>query len=176
MRRPAIFHGISAVAMAAAVLLGGACSAPATQEARTVGDVRAVDGDTVVVENDERVRVLGVDAPELGRDGRPGDCGAAQAQTRLAELIGEGSVEVEGTTRDRYGRTLAVVHAEGVDVALLMLQEGWVSAWVPAGGVYPPDWLAYVEAEHQARSQRRGGWADCATVGRSSGAGVSAGG
>lgn len=74
--------------------------------------LRVVDGDTVVVREGLRplrVRLLGVDTPELGRSGRRAEPFAAQA-SRFARqaLVGSWSIELEiaGDRVDDYGRTL----------------------------------------------------------------------
>jgi micrococcal nuclease len=75
---------------------------------------RVVDGDTVHVQigaRDERVRLIGIDTPEVGQ------CDAAKA-TALARRFAEGrAVTLFGdpsqATRDRYGRLLAYVIVVG---------------------------------------------------------------
>ena len=85
--------------------------------------VRAVDGDTLAI-GTERVRVIGLDAPELH-----GQCPievalAREARDRMAALVGRG-VRLFPQGRDRYGRLLAVVlDAQGRDVAAVMIGEG----------------------------------------------------
>ena len=48
--------------------------------------VRVVDGDTLVLAGGIKVRVLGIDAPEMERDGHPADFLAHKAKAALAEL------------------------------------------------------------------------------------------
>jgi len=62
--------------------------------------VRVIDGDTIVLANGERVRFIGVDAPEVGRPG-------ADEATRFVRERVEGRVvwlEADGADRDRHGR------------------------------------------------------------------------
>jgi micrococcal nuclease len=61
---------------------------------------RVIDGDTIVLSNGERVRFIGVDAPEVGQPG------ADLATHFVRELIDRKIVwlEVDGPDRDRYGR------------------------------------------------------------------------
>ena len=85
--------------------------------------VRAVDGDTLAI-GTERVRVIGLDAPELH-----GQCPieialAREARDRRAMLVRRG-VRLSPRGRDRYGRLLAVVlDAQGRGVAAVMIAEG----------------------------------------------------
>lgn len=84
---------------------------------------RAVDGDTLAC-GEDRVRIAGLDAPELR-----GRCEAEQrlaeaAATRLQVLV-QGGVTLRETGQDRFGRMLAVVRdREGADVALVLIREG----------------------------------------------------
>jgi micrococcal nuclease len=88
---------------------------------------RVVDGDTFVVKigkRQDRVRILGIDTPELGR------CYAAEATTRAKQLAGGKSVRLLGdrsqARRDRYGRLLAYVKLpNGKDYGRQMLLEGY---------------------------------------------------
>lgn len=89
---------------------------------------RAVDGDTIHC-GEQRVRVLGLDAPELR-----GRCEAerrlAQAATeRLSGLL-EAGVRLETSGQDRFGRALAVVRdPRGEDVAEVLIREGLARAY-----------------------------------------------
>lgn len=102
-----------------------------------------IDGDTVSI-NQERIRLDGIDAPEL-----KGKCAnekalARKAQYRLAELIDGSRLLVARTPvgarkgefgmeqrfkSDRYGRTLAPLIADGHDVGEAILREGLARKW-----------------------------------------------
>ena len=82
------------------------------------------DGDTFEC-NNERNRVLGLDAPET----HFAQCDAEYrlglvAKRRLQELIENANVEIRRKGIDRYERTLAQIVADGVDVADPMIAEG----------------------------------------------------
>ncbi|MEW4469036.1 thermonuclease family protein [Parasphingorhabdus sp. JC815] len=89
----------------------------------------AIDGDTLRC-GDERIRLLAIDAPEMGGKcrGRTGrvcvDGDPDRAKAHLARLIGKGRLRIDRTGKDRYGRTVAVVYAGGVNVACSMLAAG----------------------------------------------------
>lgn len=90
---------------------------------------RAIDGDTIRCANlHARVRLLGIDAPELaghcrrGRACAPGDGAASMAA--LAKLIAGGRVVIHGAGHDRYGRILARVTVGRVDLSCAMLAAG----------------------------------------------------
>jgi hypothetical protein len=97
-----------------ALLFGITLSVPALALERA----HAVDGDTIRVDG-ERVRVMGLDAPEM-RGQCPLEVTAARrAKDRRAELVA-GGVTLRPHGRDRYRRLLAVVEdSRGRDVAAL---------------------------------------------------------
>lgn len=76
-----------------------------------------VDGDTIVLDG-ERIRLFGLDCPEL-RD--PG--GSAAAATMRALLAGQ-PLTLKRRGQDRYGRTVAKVFAGGRDVTCMMIRVG----------------------------------------------------
>lgn len=89
--------------------------------------VSVIDGDTIRADLGgwvERVRVLGIDAPEIGDHAHcPAEAALAErARLYLAELLRLGPVTVETGRRDRYERVLGVVRVAGRDVAPLMIE------------------------------------------------------
>jgi len=101
-------------------------------ESRTIsGFARVSDGDSLVIQ-DARIRIEGIDAPELSqmctRDGADWDCGR-QARDRLAALIGQSQVSCQAQRRDRYGRLLGRCMVQGMDLARTMVDEGWAVAY-----------------------------------------------
>lgn len=84
-----------------------------TIKQRTV-QVRVVyDGDTFETDTGERVRLLGINAPEIAHHGRKAEPYGYKATTWLKELIEGESVRIVidvDEPIDRYGRTLAWVY------------------------------------------------------------------
>jgi endonuclease YncB( thermonuclease family) len=75
---------------------------------------RAVDGDTLLLRTHGRVRLQGVDAPEIPHEGHPEtDPWGPEAKTFMQEFIRDASnrvrIEVDGEGADHYGRWLAFV-------------------------------------------------------------------
>jgi endonuclease YncB( thermonuclease family) len=92
------------------------------------------DGDTLRCDG-EAVRLLGMDAPELhgcprGRHCAPGD-GEASRQA-MQRAIGRGRLTIERISLDRYGRTLAVVYAQGINLSCTLIASGHA--------IYRRDW------------------------------------
>ena len=121
--------------------------------------VRAViDGDTIDVATIGRVRLLGIDAPEIGRGDDTSAPFGREARARLTTLLLHRWVrlEQEGTALDVYNRHLAYVMTEdGQFVNALLVREGLarVSARVPLTRL--PE---LQRAEAQAQEFRRGMW------------------
>lgn len=113
------------------------------------------DGDTLRCKDGTRVRLLLIDTPEKNQD----DFGL-RAKLALEELVPAGSsvrLEFDVQKTDRYGRTLAHVHApNGAWVNLELVRRGYALV-----GVYPPN-VRYVEqfreVAAEARAAGRGLW------------------
>jgi endonuclease YncB( thermonuclease family) len=97
-----------------------------------LGPVRfncVVDGDTAWVDG-EKIRLSGIDAPEIA-----GRCSAERelaqrAKIRLSELLSSQPFTVARSGTDRYGRTLATLYLrEGGDTGEVMTREGLVRPW-----------------------------------------------
>lgn len=88
---------------------------PPVTPTTSVRVTRVIDGDTVEVEDGRRIRLLGIDAPEIGYDGVPSDAGAESSREWLRQRIGGASVQLRfGPEQlDRYGRTLAWIYLPG---------------------------------------------------------------
>lgn len=130
----------------------------------------AVDGDTLAVTmpdgSEERVRLIGVNTPELGADPEPYGTEAA-AYTAVAIEEQTVYLETDIETRDRYGRLLACVWtAEPVGRETEVVQVAMFNARLLANGyaqvtTVPPN-IAYaeqfVEYERAARAGAVGRW------------------
>ena len=151
----AFFVSVSAVLPSLA-----ACPAP-SQSLHTVEVSRVVDGDTLRLADGSSVRLIGLNAPELGRDGRPTEAFAEAARRRLEALVAasDGRVMVQPgrEAKDRYGRTLAnVFDSRGLNLEERLLAEG-LGYQVAIG---PNDRLLVCQqaAERVARASGLGLW------------------
>jgi endonuclease YncB( thermonuclease family) len=116
----------------------------------TSHNARASDGDSFWLGSD-RVRLLGIDAPELDQicwqaDGAEWACGRA-ARNEMVELLARGTVTCQPEGNDKYGRTLAHCTTGGRDIG---------AAMVLAGLALAKD--EYGAQESEARSTQRGLW------------------
>src|SRR5207249_5644955 len=122
------------------------------------------DGDTIDVANYGRVRLLGIDAPELGRGFDTAAPFGREARERLASLVLHRWIrlEQEGARVDVYDRHLAyVVREDGLFVNAALVRDGLarVSARTPLSRL---DELKRAEAEAQAF--RRGMWGEAPQI------------
>jgi endonuclease YncB( thermonuclease family) len=108
----------------------------ASASGSTISSCRVVDGDTLRC-GVERVRLLGIDAPELpghcavGRNCAPGD--PYESSRSLRDGMGDGStLRIERVGTDRYGRTLALVAGLRGDLSCWQLKH--------AQAIYKPAW------------------------------------
>lgn len=119
----------------------------------------ALDGDSLRLTDGREVRLIGINAPEIGKDGQPDDPIAREARERTAALTRGKDVRLvyDAERFDRYGRTLAyVVLADGRDVQEILAREGL--AWYIAIAPNVARLARYQAAEAEARRFRRGIW------------------
>ena len=135
------------------------CSIDTIPPAHTVKYV--VDGDTVRLQDDRRVRLIGIDAPEMGGRGRTTEPYAVQAKRRLEALVkannDQVSLRIGELSHDRYGRVLAHLYdRKGTSLEEQLVSEGLAYHAVVAPNIALADCLT--QAEQYARQQRIGLW------------------
>jgi len=120
---------------------------------------RVVDGDTYETASGKKVRLIGVNTPELrGEERELGEAAKEFARVRLEGKTVYHFRDISDT--DRYGRLLRYVFIAG-DPAMFnetLLREGYASVMT-----VPPDVTfaeTFLELERQARENRRGLWGD----------------
>jgi micrococcal nuclease len=90
----------------------GAESPKPPQEAQVT---RVIDGGTLILEGGARVRLLGIDAPRMGKEGQPPEFMALQAKTCLADMaLGKKvRLEYDQLRYDPFGSLLAYLFLPG---------------------------------------------------------------
>lgn len=113
------------------------------------GRAFVIDGDSLVIAG-EKVRLEGIDAPELGQncnfDGNSSPCGRS-SRTHLRQLIGSDEAVCDGWQRDKYERLLVQCSAGGRELNRLMVRDGWAVSFGDFEG-----------EELSAKRARRGLW------------------
>jgi micrococcal nuclease len=145
-----------------ALLAAAISQTPSSRSGATRSDALLVryviDGDTIDVATIGRVRLLGVDAPEVGRGFDTPAPFAAAARARLIALVLRRWVRLEydGARTDTYNRRLAYVFSEdGQFVNVVLVREGLarVSARAPLIRL-----RELQRAQAEAQTSRRGMW------------------
>jgi len=120
---------------------------------------RVYDGDTILLQEGRRVRLLGINAPEIESRYKTEEAGGAIARDWLREHIEGRKVRLEFDKEryDPYKRSLAhVFTVEGEHLNLRLVQEG-----LAVVNIIPPN-LKYsgvlVRAQEQAEAAKRGLW------------------
>lgn len=89
---------------------------------------RIIDGDTFETETGEKVRLIGINAPEIT------DIFGEEAKAHLAQIIEGQTVDLiadkTSNDRDRYSRLLRYVILNGVDVNKQMILDGYAFAYL----------------------------------------------
>ncbi|MBI2036522.1 thermonuclease family protein, partial [Candidatus Microgenomates bacterium] len=122
---------------------------------------RVVDGDTVELENGQRVRYIGIDTPETIDPRKPVQCFGKEASEFNKKLV-EGKLvrlEKDVSETDKFGRLLRYVFVDSVFVNDYLVRQGYAHV-----STFPPDvryQQQFVEAEREARENNRGLWYNC---------------
>jgi micrococcal nuclease len=139
-------------------------SAPQAGELRKV--VRVVDGDTIVVSPNERVRLIGVNTPETKHPKKPIECFGKEASQFTRDAVDGKTIRLvmdpvntKRRHKDHFGRTLAYAYLEdGTMLNRELIRRGYA----PAEIRFPFRYLAeFRELEHQALTQTVGLWSSC---------------
>ncbi len=122
---------------------------------------RVIDGDTIVLDGGERVRLIGVDTPETVHPQKPVERFGKEASAFSRRMCEGKQVRLErdpeSRSMDKYQRSLRYVYLpDGTLLNVLIIREGFGHAL----RTYPHSRLAeFVEAESEARRVGRGLWA-----------------
>jgi micrococcal nuclease len=136
----------------------------ASSEKRLV--IRVIDGDTIVVSPNEKVRLIGVDTPETVHPKRAVQCFGKDAKEFTRSMVERQSIRLvldESNAahrhRDKYGRTLAYAYLEdGTMLNAELIRRGYAHAYTR----FPFRYIVeFRQLERIARSQAVGLWASC---------------
>lgn len=134
---------------------------PSPGRLSTLEVAQVVDGDTLRLVDGRSVRLIGINTPELGRDGRKAEPFALAARRRLQALVqasdGRVGLVLGQERQDRYGRTLAHAYdAQGRNLEAVLLADGL--GFMVAVAPNTPLVACQQRAEQQARQNGLGVW------------------
>lgn len=134
---------------------------PLPTHPQTVAVRQVVDGDTVRLSDGRSVRMIGINAPEIGRKGRTSEPYAEAARRRLQALVkasdGQVGLVLGAEGKDKYGRTLAHLYGrngDNLEARLLSEGLGYRVAVAPNVGLVG----CQQQAEQAARTAGAGLW------------------
>jgi micrococcal nuclease len=119
-----------------------------------------LDGDTVLLSNGEKLRLIGIDSPEIGYNGQASEAMALAARDFVDRLVDKNrqySLQYGPERQDHHGRSLGHLFlADGSSLQSLILAAGLAT---PLN--IPPNILfadCYLENAEQARFKKTGIW------------------
>jgi micrococcal nuclease len=128
--------------------------------------IRVIDGDTIVVNPNEKVRLIGVDTPETTHPKKAVQCFGKDAKEFTRSMVERRTIRLvldESNAarhhKDRYGRSLAYAYFDdGTMLNAELIRRGYAHAYTrfPFRHV-----VEFRQLERIARSQAIGLWASC---------------
>lgn len=129
---------------------------------------KIIDGDTIEIETGEKVRYIGVDTPELHHPQKSVQCFGYEAMIKNKQLVEGRRVRLEKDISevDKYKRLLRYVFLvdEIATKTATFINEVLVREGYARLATYPPDIKyqnVFLQAEKQARENKRGLWSGC---------------
>jgi micrococcal nuclease len=119
---------------------------------------RVIDGDTLLLINGEKVRLIGVNTPETKHPQKPVEYFGKEAHLFTKQMIEgkEARFEFDRQKRDRYRRLLAYVYLlDGTFLNAEIIKQGYGFAYTKFRFKYMEEFRRY---EREARENRRGLW------------------
>ncbi|MBL7069343.1 MAG: thermonuclease family protein [Candidatus Omnitrophica bacterium] len=119
---------------------------------------RAIDGDTILLATNERVRYIGINTPETKHPYKAVEYFGREAYLYNKKLV-EGRwvrLELDAEKRDRYKRLLAYVYVGDLFVNAKLVEEGYAQVYtVPPNVKYQE---LFLKLQRQARENKKGLW------------------
>jgi micrococcal nuclease len=104
----------------------------AKAEVVSPAEITITDGDTFRLSHGERIRLINIDTPEVGRAHCRAEREAGiRARERLRALLSSGPVDLTRFYIDRFGRTVSSARLVVGDVGQILLAEGHALVWRP---------------------------------------------
>lgn len=157
-------RSIAVTVLATLVACTSAGQAASPDRSAVVPVLKVTDGDTIHVlyqGQDERVRLIGIDSPEVPWYGGDEECFGVEAGLYARERLDGRRVRLDFDVdrRDRFDRLLAYVYLGSELFNLTLVRQGYATAYP----IQPDTKRAslFATAENEARAAGRGLWSAC---------------
>jgi micrococcal nuclease len=116
------------------------------------------DGDTVRLDNGQRVRYLGIDTPEMNYRNPPAERFAKDAKEFNKVLVANKRVRLEfdAEKKDKYDRLLAYVYVDDIFINARLVEEGYAKVYIIPPNIKYADEL--LSLEQKAKQKKKGIW------------------
>lgn len=136
-------------------------STPTTSPKQLVKLSYVIDGDTIIVDGNKKVRYIGINTSELKTKTTPDECFSKEALAENKKLLENKQILLEKDVSevDKYNRLLRYVWADNTFVNDYLIRNGFAKI-----DTYPPDtkyYLQFKQAEKEAKENNRGLWKEC---------------
>jgi micrococcal nuclease len=147
---------------------GPIAHAAESQEVELAGRqvTRVVDGDTLILRPNDKIRLIGVDTPETVHPKKVGECYGKEAKEFTHTTVSGQKIRLVlddanagRRHKDRYGRTLGYVYLQtGTMLNAELIRRGFAHAYTR----FPFRYLVeFRRMEQEARSRGMGLWSNC---------------
>lgn len=127
---------------------------------------RVIDGNTIVLEGGDRVRLIGVDTPETKHPDKPIECYGEQAAEFTKTTLENKVVIIKFDPRDthinhkdKYGKMLGYIYLlDGTFFNAELIKQGYARAYTRYDFQYIQEFIQY---EQSAKSNHLGLWSEC---------------
>lgn len=121
---------------------------------------QVIDGDTIILDGNEYVRLIGINTPETHHPKKPVQCYGKEASDYLKQRLEGKDVRLEyGSERlDKYNRTLGFIHLGRTFINAEMVKEGYAFAYTRFPFKYEKK---FVKLQKKAEKKDLGLWHSC---------------
>ncbi len=139
------------------------CSGKTSCQAKVI---YVIDGDTIYLATGEKVRYVGINAPEIHHPYKKVECFGKEASQENKNLVeGKNVILIKDISdKDKYGRLLRYVYADDIFVNDFLVKNGYALV-----STFPPDVEnknLFLESENYARKNYLGLWSQSTCAGK----------
>jgi micrococcal nuclease len=116
---------------------------------------KIIDGDTIEIQRNQKIRLIGIDTPESG------NCYFDESKNFLSNLILNKQIklEIDVSETDKYQRLLRYIYLDNILINDYLVSQGYAKIYT-----VPPDikyQKLFQESQNLARNENRGLWQKC---------------